>query len=390
MRTRPTRIVLVGGGHCHAEVLRRFALQRESGIDLALISPEAHALHAAMVPGIVAGHYRTEESRVDLAQLAHRAGARFIMDSVVGIDLHAKTLALVDGDAEPFDLLSLDVGSAPDTTHVPGARELAIPVRPAAKFLLAWDVLQADVANGKASTIAVVGGGASGVELLLAMHHRLRLQLGDAAPRFALITDQPHLLPGHSAAVRGRFGRLLVARDVVLHLNNGAIAVEPGAVIATHHRRIAVDRVVWATTPSAEPWLAASGLACDQHGFVQTDDMLRSLSHPFVFAAGDCATQRAHPRPKSFAFAIRQGPPLAANLRRVLHNETPSGNVPPRHMIELIATGDRHAVGARGILALEGDWIWRWKDRVDRAFIAKYAPSAFGTQSGLDPDAGLE
>ena len=205
--------------------------------------------------------------------------------------------------------------------------------------------------------------------------------MGDAAPRFALITDQPQLLPEHAPAVRARFGKLLVARDVVLHLNSGAIAVLPGTVITTHQRRIAVDRVVWATSARSQPWLAASGLACDAQGFILTDNTLRSTSHPCVFAAGDCATQVGHPRPKSAVFAIHQGPPLAANLRHVLRNEPLAAYVPRRHALSLIATGGRHAVASRGRLAFEGDWVWRWKDRIDRAFMAKYVPPAMASQA---------
>ncbi len=374
MRTRPSRLMLVGGGHSHVEVLRRFALQPEPELDVTLISPTPLATYSGMLPGLVAGHYSMAEAHIDLAQLAQWAGARFVRDSVVELNLYAKTLALTDGDTEPFDLLSLDVGSTPDTTQVPGAREHAITVRPAAAFLAAWEALQAGAAEGKVSTIAVVGGGAGGVELLLSMQHRLHSELGGAAPRFALITDQPQLLPEHAPAARARLGQLLVARGVVLHLSSGAIAVEPGTVITTHHRRIAVDRIVWATSAGSPPWLAASGLACDPRGFVQIDNALRSKSHPFVFAAGDCAMQIAHPRPKSSVFAVRQGPPLAANLRHTLRRESLATYVPQRHALSLIATGGRHAIASRGPLVFEGDWVWRWKDRIDRRFMARYVP----------------
>jgi selenide,water dikinase len=373
--------VLIGGGHSHVEVLRRFALQPEPELDVTLISPSPLAAYSGMLPGLVAGHYSMAEAHIDLSPLAQWAHARFIRDSAVGLDLYTKTLALADGDTEPFDLLSIDIGSTPDTTQVPGAREHAIAVRPVAAFLATWETLRLDAAEGRVSTIAVVGGGAGGVELLLAMQHRLHAELGGAAPRLALITDQPQLLPEHAPAVRARAGQLLVAREVVLHLNSGAIAVEPGTVITTHHRRIAVDRIIWATSAGSQPWLATSGLACDPRGFVQIDNALRSTSHPFVFATGDCATQVAHPRPKSGVFAVRQGPPLAANLRHTLRNESLATYVPQRHALSLIATGGRHAIASRGRLAFEGDWVWRWKDRIDRAFVARYVPPAAGSQT---------
>ncbi len=376
MRTRATRLVLVGDGHGHVEVLRRLALRPEPDVDVTLIAPTALAAFSRMLPGLVAGHYSTAETHIDLLSLTQRARARFVRDTVTGLDLHTRTLTLAEGDTEPFDLLSLDMGSVPDNAQVPGAREHAIAVRPAAPFLTAWHALRAQAAAGNVGTIAVVGGGATGVELLLAMQHRLQGELRDAAPRLALITDAPHLIPDHPPAVRARLGQLLVARGVVLHQNSGAIAVEPGVVVTTHNRRIAVDRIFWATSAGAQPWPAAAGLACDPHGFVQVDDTLRSTSHPFVFAAGDCAMQVAHPRPKSAALAIRQGPPLATNLRRELRHDPLSTWVPPRSVLSLIGTGGRHAIAARGPLVLEGEWVWRWKDRLDRAFMAKYATLA--------------
>jgi len=223
-------------------------------------------------------------------------------------------------------------------------------------------------------TIAVVGGGVGGVEILLAMQFRLQTAMGEAAPRFALMTDQPCIVPQQPATVRAVLGRILVERGVVLHLQSGAVAVEPGTIIVAQGRRIAIDRIIWATSAGAQPWMAASGLACDERGFIRVDDHLRSTSHPFVFAAGDCAAQVEHPRPKSGVFAVRQGPPLADNLRRTVHEVPLRTFVPQRHALALISTGDKHAIGSRGPFTVEGDWVWRWKDRIDRRFVAKYAP----------------
>ena len=291
-----------------------------------------------MLPGLVAGHYTAEEAHIDLCRSRNgRARGSSTTASWDSILTRRPSRWPMATRSRSTSCRSISVHAG----HGQSARRTRKCHRgqPAAAFLAAWDKLRAEAAAGKLDTVAVVGGGAGGVELLLAMQHRLHTELGDAAPRFALITDQPQLLPEHAPAVRARFGKLLVARGVVLHLSSGAIAVEPGAVIATHHRRIAVDRVVWVTTAGSQPWPAASGLACDAHGFIQVDNALRSLSHPFVFAAGDCATQIAHPRPKSGVFAVRQGPPLAGNLRRALHNEPPRTYIPQRHA--LVADLDR-------------------------------------------------
>jgi len=370
--TKPRRILLVGGGHTQVEVLRRFALQPDPEVALTLISPDPATAYSGMLPGLVAGHYTPDEAHIALAPLAQWAGARFIEGHVVALDPYMKIVTLASGVREPFDLISIDVGSTPDLS-VPGARKLAIAVKPVMPFLVQWDRMQVEAAEGTVRTIAVVGGGAGGVEVLLAMQHRLQSALGAGAPRFALITDQPSILPQHPAVVRARLGRILVERGVVLHLQSGAMAVEPGTVIVTHGRRIAVDRIFWATSACAQPWMVESGIACDELGFIRIDDHLRSTSHPFVFAAGDCAAQVGHPRPKSGVFAVRQGPPMAANLRRAAHDVPLRKFVPQRHALALISTGGMHAIASRGPFVAEGDWVWRWKDRIDRRFVAKYA-----------------
>ena len=375
MNARPQRVLLVGGGHTHVEVLRRFALQPDPGVALTLVSPDAATPYSGMLPGLIAGHYTHEEAHIALAPLVRWAGARLVVDRVEAIDAYTKTVTLGSGRREAFDFVSIDVGSAPDT-RVPGARAHALPVKPVAAFLAAWARMQSDAAAGTVRTIGIVGGGAAGVEVLLAMQWQLAQTLRAAAPRFALVTDQPALLPQHPPVVRARFGRLLVERGVVLHLASTAVAVEPGGVLVTEGRRISLDRIVWATTAGAQSWPARAGIACDEQGFIRIDDHLRSTSHPFVFAAGDCAAQEGHPRPKSGVFAVRQGPPLAANLRRAAHGAPLNRYVPQRNALALITTGDRHALASRGPFVAEGDWVWRWKDRIDRRFMAKYVVPA--------------
>ena len=372
MTTDVRRTLLVGGGHSHIEVLRRFAQRRDSKVALTLVSPEPSLCYSGMLPGLIAGHYSPRETHVDLPALAMWAGARWICDRVVALDLRTRAATLASGRTETFDVVSLDVGSAPDM-QVPGAAQHALPVKPIEPFLRTWTAWQMEALTGGVRSIAVVGGGAGGVELLLAMQHRLTSTMRADAPRFALITDQPTILPTHAPAVRTRLGQALVRRGVVLHLASKAVAVAPGTVIATHGRRISVDRIAWATSASAAPWLAAAGLACDAKGFVEVDDCLRSASHPFVFAAGDCASQSAHPRPKSGVFAVKQGPVLAANLRRHAHGVALRTYRPQSQALALISTGDRRAIASRGPFVLEGAWAWRWKDRIDRAFVAKYA-----------------
>jgi selenide, water dikinase len=376
------RILLIGGGHSHLEVLRRFALRPAPGIDITLVTPNAQTPYSGMLPGLIAGHYGIADSHVDLPALARWAGARLVCDRAVELDLYTRIVRLAEGNVEPFDLLSIDIGSTPDMS-IRGVREHAISIRPIDRFLVAWASLEVDAAAGRVRTIAVVGGGAAGVEMLLAMQFRLAQTLGAEAPRFALVTDLPHLMMNYPPSVRARFGKLLVAREVVLHTGNAATAVECGAVITTTGRRIAADRVVWATSGRPASWLAASTLACDERGFVRVNASLQSVSDPFVFAAGDCAVQEGARQPRSGVIAVRQGPSLAANLRHAARQQALARHISPRRVMSMVATGPRHAMVSWGPIGASGEWVWRWKDRIDRRYVARYRPSPLpGTRNG--------
>jgi selenide,water dikinase len=364
------RVLLIGGGHSHVEVLRRFARERDAAIALTLVSPEAMTPYSGMLPGLVAGHYTHAEAHIDLVLLARNAGAHFLRRCVIGLDPVARSALLDDGGVLHWEIASIDIGATPDSA-IPGACDHGIGVKPVAEFLRRWDEMQDDAARGVIRRVAVVGGGAGGVEKLLAMQYMMIRRCRDRAPDFHLVTDLPELLPQHGRAAR-RLAQVLVERDVAIHFNSAVVEVRPGALLTRDGRTIAADRSVIATRARPAPWLRESGLACDPRGFVEVDDHLHSTSHPAVFAAGDCATQRRHPRPKSGVYAVRQGPPLAANLRAAVRGWPLQRHVPQRGALALISTGNRYAIASRGPFVLSGAWVWNWKDRIDRAFMARY------------------
>lgn len=362
--------MLVGGGHSHVEVIRRFGLDAPRDSEILLISPGRFTPYSGMLPGLIAGHYDHAACHIDLDTLTRSARVRFVHDIVTALDPGNRSLVCASGTRYDYDMVSLDIGSASTRELLQPDHRRGVAVKPTEHFLTQWAQV-ARRAMDESLRIAMVGAGAAGVEVTLAMQHHLR-SAGARPTHFVVTGAAPSILHGHSASVQRRFTRVLRERGVQVHV--GAKVEEASAqhVRLRTGETIAADWVVWALGPQASPWIAQSGLHTDAQGFVLIDAHLRSVSHPDVFAAGDIATMRDHPRPKSGVYAVRQGPPLAANLRAALSGGALQPYIPQRLALALISTGDRYAVASRGVFAIEGAWVWRWKDHIDRTFMARY------------------
>jgi selenide,water dikinase len=345
-----------------------------AGVEIVLVSPNPATPYSGMLPGLIAGHYGSGEIRLDLERIARFAGARFLRTLVTAFDPAGRVATLADGTTLEFDVASLDVGSLPPTRGVPGVDVHATGVKPVDPFLRIWDGWLARARAGALGPLAVVGGGAAGIETVLAMQHRLARATGRGrAIACHLLTDVDEILPDHGDRVRAIFRRILAERGVELHVASRVVRVERGAVRGADGGVVRADAIVWATGAAPAPLLRATGLTLDPAGFVAVDDRLQSRSHPHVFAAGDCASIIGAPRPKSGVYAVRAGPPLAANLRAALAGRALVRYRPQARALALISTGDRYAVASRGGFTAEGAWVWRWKDWIDRRFVARYA-----------------
>jgi pyridine nucleotide-disulfide oxidoreductase family protein len=359
------RLLLLGGGHAHVQALDALAREPLAGVQATLVTPSARQVYSGMVPGCVAGHYAAEGCAIALAPLAAAAGVALRLATAVALDAATRRVSLSDGSVMDYELLSLDTGAQMDLDAIPGAREHALPVRPIEDFVAR---LGTWLQHGARSDAAVVGGGAAGVELALALAWRLR-QAGAGRSRVSLVAGD--LLPGFAPRVQQRAVRALAGLGVTLW-------PQPCAAIAADHlqladgTRVACHLPLLATGASAPRWLAGSGLALDVQGFVATGPTLQSLSHAEVFAVGDVATRSDAPRPKSGVHAVRAGPPLAANLRRWFEGGPLRTHTPQTRTLYLLACGERRAIASWGPWSAEGRWVWLWKDRIDRRFVARY------------------
>ena len=367
-------LVLIGGGHSHLFVLKHFAMHPLPGVRITLVTRDLHTPYSGMLPGFIAGHYDHDDAHIDLLPLARYAGARVIHAEVCAIDAERNQVFIDGRPALDYDLLSINIGSRPAMPHAEDTVKNRFAVKPVDRFIDAWHQLEQSLQDNDSNLrLAIIGGGAGGVELALSLDHRAR-QLKRARGRLKLIiaTDRDRLLPGHNSRVQRQFDRILQQRSIQVHYEHRVTGFNNGFVVGDFAAPIAADAAVWVTHASPASWLRDSGLTLNEHGFIAVNPCLQSLSHKNVFASGDVAAVDEFPRPKSGVFAVRQGIPLARNLARILTQREPKPFKPQKQFLSLISTGDRFAVASRGSWALQGQWCWWLKDKIDRKFIDRF------------------
>jgi selenide,water dikinase len=376
-----TDLVLLGAGHAHVEVLRRFARRPDPRLRLTLIAREPSTPYSGRLPALVRGERDPADAHIDLGPLAAVAGARMVITEATGIDLATRQVVVHGRPAIRFDLLSIDIGGIPAMAEGGG-----IPVKPIGRFLGALAGLERDLADG--ARIALVGGGAAGVELALALAQRVAGRV-----RITLVCDTAEPLAEAPPRARAVARAALAEARVELVCGVRAGARAEGRLALSDGSFLAVEAVLWATNVVGPKLLAESGLICDAAGCVVVDTSLRSRGHDSVFAVGDCASIAGAPRPKAGVWAVRAGPRLADNLHRAARGQRPRPWRPQAEALAIVGLGHGRALAWRNGVTVSGRLVAWYKDWIDGRFLRRYAPGALPRVAaqaeaepvGLDP-----
>lgn len=353
-------IVLVGGGHSHALLLRRWGMNPLPGARLTVINPAPTAPYTGMLPGFVAGHYGRDDLEIDLVRLARFAGARIVLGWVNGIDRAEKQISVTGRGPIAYDVASIDIGITSDMPEIPGFSEHGCAAKPLGPFAARW---RAHLGKG-AGPAVVIGGGLGGVELAMAMRHSL--------PETAEVSvvEAQTALAGVSEASRKGLLSEVAAMCITLLEGVTVTRVTPHQVELSDGRNLPSALTVGAAGARPFDWLENTGLDLTD-GFITVDENLASVNDPSIFATGDCAHLSASPRPKAGVFAVRAAPVLADNLRAAVSGGALRPYRPQAHYLKLVSLGRKSALADKWGRSVSGDWVWRWKDRIDRAFMKK-------------------
>jgi selenide,water dikinase len=340
-----------------------------------------------MIPGFVAGHYTREECHVDVSKITSFGGVNLILAEVCQLDTDNKLIYCKDGRPPiHYDILSIDVGIAPRPLPVAHkeSKSNITPVKPIDGFAMRWEIILDRVTavdNGTVVRVAIVGGGAGGVELCFAMHHRLHREMlaigkDPSQLEITIYNRGKTLMSQHNSAVRNIISRIATERgihiELSVELNSVEVDGDKNYLVSTDERRFLYDEAIWCTEAMAQSWVKESGLETTDDGFICVTTDLESRNTPGVFACGDVANLMDNPRPKAGVFAVRAGPPLTLNLRNKLLNLPLIPWIPQEQFLGLISTGNEYAIASKGPYGIEGEFLWKLKDKIDRQWMSIY------------------
>jgi selenide, water dikinase len=340
-------IVLAGGGHAHALLIQQLINKPLANIRWTCISDHTYSLYSGMLPGVIAGHYAQPDMFIPLQDLCARAGVEFIQAEISGVNGAGKSLQLQDGRNIGFDFLSLALGATPLLSKQDNR---LLPVKPLPQFLQTLGSLNPQVPTD------VVGGGIASIEVALALAWRWREQ----QPNIRIISRSSQLLPEHNWLVR---------RKIQQRLTHAGITLQTGTSVSAEFPLQA--QAIDCSPASGHPALHNSDLTLQQ-GFIPINAYLQNPQFPWIFAAGDNAQLQGRTLAKAGVYAVRQAPVLFHNLIAITRAQVLRNYQPQSQFLTLIACGEKYAVASKGLFFASGHWAWRWKDNIDKKFMAEF------------------
>lgn len=366
-----TRIVIVGGGVAGLEVAT--GLGRTRSAEVVLADRSLSHVWKPMLHTFAAGTARPDRQKVDFFAQAKRNRFGFQPGTLVAVDRTARTVSLVVEEAETrppvdlaYDLLILAIGSRANDFGTPGVAEHCLTIddlTEAEDFhaTLRRHLLRA-LGGREGLSVAIVGGGATGVELAAELKHAIDLLARYGSPnlprrlRLFLLESGPRLLPAFPERVSAAAARTLADLGVEVWTGATVTGADPSGFTLKDGGRIEAVLKVWAAGVKAPDVLSRiEGLERARMGGLVVGPDLRTTRDPAILALGDCASltdpETGRAVPATAQAAHQQARHLIPALRRNLAAGTPEAPLPPfryRDRGALVSLADFNGWGTLG------------------------------------------
>ncbi len=358
------RLLLVGAGHAHIEVLRSMKEQPIQHVDVCLISPSEHFYYSGMISGYVEGIYSLEEVRVDVKRLAHEAGVHFIRKRASRVYPNFKKLFCQGGAVYPFDLISFDIGAKSQPGQLVSSPEYSHMNDPNKKMVEQIEELR------QTSQPLIVGGGAAGCEVALALQaYKARNKI----PGQVRLVSSSSVLNSISKRTAKKLRSIMESKGIQVWEQERAEVMYDDYIMTSANNKIRHTGVLWLGGPLADPLFEASGIKVDEKGFPFVTDTLQFTDYEFIFGAGDCVTLETYPNvDKSGVHAVKQAPILYENLRRFSDAKELTVYEPQKVALYILSTGMKKALLVYGPVTAHNKRAWKLKNKIDREYMDKY------------------
>ncbi len=371
----PKRILLIGGGHAHIQVLHQLSklsssLGREK-FQVTLISDVKLAPYSGMIPSFLAGDYRAEELQFDLEAICRRLGFDFLNQAVTGIYADQNTVVCSDAQTLPYDICSINIGIRPQMIPAPSQDSQDIfYLKPISRLIEKWQSLSVQFSRADQElNLIVIGGGAAAFEIAIACRRHFK----NLKTRIQMITGTRPLLSEQNLRVQKLAYESLDHHSIACIEGQRVKSINEKNLILDDETEIARQIVFVGVSAQAPELFRKSNLRINDNGFVQVNQFLQVLGQSNLFAAGDCCEFTPLPLAKAGVFAVREGPILFENIKAKILNQTQLKKyIPQKQWLSILVSGEREAILCYRNFAIRGRIAWLLKDYIDRRFMRRF------------------
>jgi selenide, water dikinase len=389
----------------YSKVIRRFGEIKKLNLEITLINEYPFSLYSGMLPGVISQQYTIHQAMRDNKKLIEFAGGKLINSRAISIDWKEKVIICEDTQEESsfftsnnfetlnekklikveFDVLVIDVGSVARKNGIEGVDEYTIPTRPISKLIYRIENFEKNYKKDNLK-VNVIGGGAAGLEIALCVQSRFKKTLPLVKTQMEILDRNSNFEKGlGSISLAKKIHSALIARKIETKFNCKVMKIEEGSLIMSDDSKISFDLCLYASGSQAPPFIKESGMKIDENGYLLVNSKLQSISHPNVFAAGDCISFEGGPSNECFfiklvvakagVYAVREGPILADNVISYIDHCLEKKNLslqlytPQTGFLKILNLGDGTAISDYYGWAIEGWAMWSLKDYIDQKFM---------------------
>ncbi len=356
-------LLIVGGGHASLPVIKMGRKWKKHNISIRLISAKPYLIYSGALPQFMAGFYEWNQTAIDLENLCERYGVPFTAGRVVSVNENKNTVTTSEGSTISYDYLLLNVGAS--TRPVIEGDNIS-PVKPMSKLLN----LREKLVSGSVRNLLIIGGGAAGSELAMNVSH----------PEFkhssntTIVDKNDRLLSSFPAKLSDEVTSILKERGVAVLTGKDASS----GFISTF------DEVILAAGNQPESISINHNFETGAEHRILTEETLRVLGNPTVFAAGDMADVNGKNYQQIGVHAVKQGVVLRKNIKAAILGR-PLTNYKPYFTNPLIlSNGPDSAFFIMNRWVLKGRMYAVLKYVLDMRWLDKYTRKPANRRSDLN------